>query len=129
MPMARQAGNWLHTYMKYTARTEPPRLFKLWCGISAIASVLERKVWMPLWDVNIYANMYIVIIGPSGSRKGTAMSPAIGLLNQVGINLSAKSTTREALIRKMKQVSTEFTDLKTDKSLSQDRQTDKPNLC
>ncbi len=43
--------------------------------------------------------MYIVLVGPSGSRKGTAMGPGRRLLNNLGIKIAAESTTREALVR------------------------------
>jgi hypothetical protein len=46
--------------------------------------------------------MYIVLVGPSGSRKGTAMRPGRMLLDDVGIKVAANSITREALIRELK---------------------------
>jgi hypothetical protein len=45
--------------------------------------------------------MYIVLVGPSGSRKGTAMRPAFELLNMLGIRMSAEAITREALIQEL----------------------------
>ena len=42
--------------------------------------------------------MYIVLVGPSGCRKGTAMGPGYSFLRKVGAKLSAEATTREALI-------------------------------
>lgn len=46
----------------------------------------------------LFPNMYIVLVGPSGCRKGTAMGPGYTFLRKTGIKLSAEATTREALI-------------------------------
>lgn len=78
-------------------------MFRLWSGISTIAACLQRKVSLPLGLLTIYPNEYIVLVGPSGSRKGTAMEPAYSILNDLGIKLSFESTTREALIRALAQ--------------------------
>ena len=42
--------------------------------------------------------MYVILIGPSGTRKSTAMSIGYELLKRQGIFLAAESVTREALI-------------------------------
>ena len=93
-------NNWLESYLIFTDNSEPSVLFKHWSGVSVIAAALERKCFLE-WDALIYPNMYIVLIGPSGCRKGTAMAPALALLRDLGIYISADSITREAFIRKM----------------------------
>jgi len=54
---------------------------------------------------NIYPNLYIVLVGPSGSRKGTAMGPGYKMLSDLGIKMAAEAITREALIRELKKSS------------------------
>ena len=53
--------------------------------------------------MQIFPNLYIVLVGPSGSRKGTAMGPGFKMLNELGIKMAAESITREALIRELKE--------------------------
>lgn len=96
--MPRILPDWLDSYMDFVDMTEPPILFKEWCAISTIAACLKRKCWME-WETQVYPNMYIVLIGPSASKKGTAMFPAASFLREVGIKLAAESLTREALIK------------------------------
>lgn len=96
----RKVGDWLTGYLEFCDNQEPPELFKTWTGISAICSVLQRKCWM-VFESQIYPNMYIVLVGPSASRKGTAMRPARKLLKNLGINMAAEAITREALIREL----------------------------
>jgi hypothetical protein len=63
--------------------------YNLWCGISCIASCLQRKCycnWGPLVGY-AYPNLYIALVGPPGGRKGTAMRPAKTMLQDLEIRL------------------------------------------
>ena len=70
-----------------------------------IAACLQRKVSIPWGMFNIYPNLYIVLVGPSGCRKGTAMGPGLKMLNDLGIKMAAEATTRESLIRELRKTS------------------------
>lgn len=102
--MSRQLEDFLTGYLRYTEKTEPPTQFHLWSGISAIASALQRKVYVVRGAERIYANQYIVLIGASGRcRKGVAFSIVQDLVREVAaIKATAESITREALIRDLK---------------------------
>lgn len=63
--------------------------------------------------MDIYPNMYVVLVGPSGCRKGTAMTPGLKLLREMKIKVAAESITREALIRELKQSNDTQVDTKT----------------
>lgn len=67
-----------------------------------IAASLQRKCSLEWGTFTLYPNMYIVLVGPSGCRKGTAMGPGYNLLRGLGIKLAAEAITREALIRELK---------------------------
>lgn len=60
---------------------------------------------MPWGFFSIYPNLYIALVGPSGSRKGTAMSLGQPFLLDLGVKLAAEAITREALIRELRQSS------------------------
>ena len=81
-------------------------MYRLWTGISVIAACLRRKCILQWGTLDIYPNMYIVLVGPSGKcRKGTAMNQGMFFLREMGITLAAESITREALIRELKEAS------------------------
>jgi hypothetical protein len=67
-----------------------------------IAAMLQRKVSLPWGHFSIFPNLYIVLVGPSGSRKGTAMNLGYPFLRELGIRMSAEAITREALIKELK---------------------------
>lgn len=92
--------DWLEGYIDYTKNSEPPYTFHLWVAISILSSVLQRKCKLPWGSLLFYPNIYVVLVAPSGeARKGTAMGPAFEFLTDLGVNLTAEATTREALIR------------------------------
>lgn len=97
--MKRLLDDWVDAYLEYTAETEPATLFRCWTAISVIAAALQRKCYLQWGTETWYPNMYIVLCGPSGSRKGTAMKPGRALLDEIGIKMAAESVTRERLIQ------------------------------
>lgn len=102
--MERQLPDYLSTYIKFTEKTEPPTNYHIWTCLSVIAAAMQRKCYLRWGFKTLYPNLYIVLIGPSGCRKGTAMNVGKDLLLDItGVNLSSESVTREALIRDMKE--------------------------
>lgn len=103
--MSRMLPDWIEGYLEYTKFSEAPYSFRLWSAISAIASALQRKVWLNWGMLTYYPNLYIVLVGPSGARKGTGMTPALKIIRQAGIKIAGNATTREALIQELAQSS------------------------
>lgn len=91
-------NDWLEAYQEYVDYSEAPLIYRIWVSISCVASALERKCWI-VWDGKLFPNMYIVLVGHSGIKKGTAMTPGLDILRAVGINISANDSSRQALIR------------------------------
>ena len=97
---SRQCNDWRDSYLTFTANSEPPYTYRLWCGISVIAACLKRKCVLNWGTLTLYPNMYVVLVGPSGRcRKGTAMNQGMWFMREMGIKMAAESITREALIR------------------------------
>lgn len=99
MDQIRKCKDWIDSYIQFTENSEPPLLYRTWVAISVIAATLQRKTFLQ-WHSELYPNMYVVLVGPPGKcRKGTAMTPGYRLLNDKGIRMAAEATTRESLIR------------------------------
>lgn len=113
--LTRKLPDWIEAFMLYTDNTEPPTLFRKWTAISTIASALQRKVRVE-WgtDLTFYPNLYIVLVGPSATGKGTAMSPALNIINEVpAVRMSAQATSLQALIRRLKETNLTDIDMET----------------
>jgi len=80
--------NWLADFLRWTLpRSEAKESFIFWTGLFTLASVLRRHVriskdYLGSWEV--YPYMYLLFVGPSGSRKTTTANYNIELLNEVG---------------------------------------------
>lgn len=113
----RKLDDWIDTYMQFTENTEPPTLFRFWTAISVLASALQRKCFVQ-WGSSLlfYPNLYIILVGPSGVRKGTAMNPGLDLIEDIGkIKVAAQATSLQALIRRLKETNYQDPDLNTGK--------------
>lgn len=97
--MERQVDNWLDGFMEYTKELESPKIYRLWVGLSVLAAVAQRKIMLRWGHEIVYPNLYVVLVGPAGARKGTAMRPGQEMLEELGVKLAAESVTREALIQ------------------------------
>jgi len=119
MPNKRNLPDWLDAFMLLTEESEPPMLYRKWAGISAVASALQRKVNVDLGiSLTFYPNFYIVLVGPSATGKGTAMKFAYDIIESIAnIRMTAQSTSRQALIRRMKDVNLTDTDLETGRQI------------
>lgn len=102
--MARILEDWLSTYVAYASKTtEPPMAYHWWVGVSILAGALQRRVYFQAGFDTLYPNLYIILVGPSGTaRKGTACSIGLDLLRQMSrIRVVADSLTKQALIQTM----------------------------
>ena len=62
--------------MEYVQKTESPEVFHFWTSLFLISSVVGRKCVFRMGDMNILLNLYIILVGPSGVRKSTAIDLA-----------------------------------------------------
>jgi hypothetical protein len=111
----RNLSDWINGFIEYTANSEAPYSYRKWTAISCVASALQRKCRIE-WGTGItwYPNMYIVLVGPSAARKGTAMSPGLEILEAIGtIKIAANSTSLQALIKRLKDTNHNDPDLET----------------
>ena len=100
----RRAGFWLDTYMAYTQQAEAPDSYHLWSAISAVAACLQRKVWLNWGFFNVYPNLYIILVGPPGTRKNTAIDIAMDLIQDIKtVHFSADCTTGPSLVEAIKE--------------------------
>ena len=98
--MERTLDNWLTGFLYWKRRSEAPLSYRTWVGLSVIAASLQRKCWCKI-EGKVFPNMFVVLVGPSGVRKGTAMDPGQAILRAAKIKLASTTVTREGLIRSL----------------------------
>lgn len=73
-------NEFLQAYLEYVRQTEPPLLMHVWSAIGAVAACMGRHVSLPVGVGNLFANNYILLVGPPGTRKSTAIKFATRLV-------------------------------------------------
>lgn len=86
----RALANWLDSYMLYNFNTEPPLLYHKWCGLWTIGAALRRKCFFD-WHERVYPNQFILLVGPSGAKKGTALDPVEILTESLNVKVAPDS--------------------------------------
>lgn len=67
-------NSFLQEYLEYVEETETPRIMHVWAALSGVGACLGRRVQLPFGITNIYANMFVLLVGPPGVRKSTAIN-------------------------------------------------------
>ena len=97
--------NWIQAYLAYTAESESPEEYHKWVAFSVIAGALRRQVFFNMSYFQLYANQFVVLVGPPGRcKKSTSMRIGRTILGGVpGIKFTTDSVTRERLIQDLTQ--------------------------
>lgn len=95
-------GSWLDNYLTYVKDTESPLDYNKWCGISVLGASLKRRVFMQRGFYQLFPNQYVVLVGPPGIGKGTAITPAIALAKRAQtVNYLSDRITAEKIIERL----------------------------
>ena len=108
--MPRILGNWLSSYLEYTAGTEAPRMMHFYVGVSTLAGVLRKHVWVDMVRFKWVPNFYVILVAPPGIiSKTTTMDYGMDLLKRVpGIKFGPDVITWQALVTKFAEAREEF---------------------
>lgn len=94
--------NFLRDYSIFVSGNESPPIYHLWCGLSALSSLISRRVWTNQGFFFVHTNMYIILVGDPGIKKSTAMKIARNLIREIpNIPIAPTAPTKEALLRSM----------------------------
>lgn len=94
--------DFISLYLHHVGISEVPQQWHLWACISLLAAAVADRVWVPLGPRKVYPNLYVFLLGESGSGKEFAINTAAELaaIFEV-INLYAGSATKQALFDEM----------------------------
>ena len=74
---------WIAAYLDYTKDSEAPQLYHLWTGLSVLAGALRRNVWVDRVKYTIFPNLYVMLVGPTGTGKSAALNTGFRILRKV----------------------------------------------
>jgi len=91
--------SFLDFYLHYTKETEPPYNYARWCAIAGVGAILGRNFYLQFGRDRIHTNLYVMLVGESGSRKSTAIRSMRKLLFASGYKtIAADKTTKEKFL-------------------------------
>lgn len=101
--MARRLKDWLSAYCEYASFGEAPRRMAFWCGVSAVAGALRRRVWLDMAYFKWFPNFYVILVAPPGIvSKSTTAAVAMNLLRQIpNIRFGPDVVTWQALVQSL----------------------------
>lgn len=100
--MSRKLASFVDGFLRYTEGRGSPAIYRKWTAIFLVAAALERKAWITTAKGVLYANQYILLIGPAGVGKSLCTSLAYSLLAdirtpEITIHLAPTSVTKASL--------------------------------
>ena len=96
--------DWIDSFLEETSGAVSPTIFRLWCGISTVASTLQRDVWIRTDGGTIYPNLYTSLVAPPGVGKRQAMDSVREiLLSQDNIYLARSNMTRASFVDELQE--------------------------
>jgi len=68
--------DWIDDFLDNTNGIASPEIFRLWAGISALAGLLERRIWMVTSSTLpvVYPNLFVLLVAPPAVGKSLVLS-------------------------------------------------------
>lgn len=87
-----ESGVALREYLTLYEESESPRTFLMWSLIAAAAGLVGKNAHLQLGELRVFPNLYVILIGPSGVRKSSAISMMTKLLESTTIYFGPTDT-------------------------------------
>ena len=99
---------WIDEVLKCTSESEAPERYFWWSAICTISAITRRKIYLSRGGLyRLYPNVYVVLVGPSGLRKGNPIDLSKKLVDRVdNTKLISGRSSIEAVIRELGKVYT-----------------------
>lgn len=102
----RRLTDWLGAFLDYTHQAESPINYLRWTGLSTLAAVAQRKIFMESTLFFAHTNIYVVLTGPPGTKKSTAIRQGRKLLKKIPtINMSSDAPSVVGIMDDFKEIS------------------------
>jgi hypothetical protein len=74
--------SFIRDFLTYNQGSESPKPYVLWTAYGLLSAAIGRRVWLDLTHFRVMANVYILLIGPSGGRKTASLDKGVDLLKE-----------------------------------------------
>lgn len=99
--------SWLDKFLEATQESEAPELYFKWSGLATIAAIVKNNVYLNRFHYILYPNIYVMLIGRSGLRKGIPILYAKKIVEKINnTRVIAGRNSIEAIIRELSSAET-----------------------
>jgi len=95
--MSRRLDNWVETYMEYTKPYEAPTAFHRYTAYFTLSAAIQRRVFLSAGKLEWTPNLFVILVGPAGVRKSSAISVGKKLLKELDIDVTTNDATHQSL--------------------------------
>jgi len=78
-------GDWLSNTVHLHSEFEPPMRYYYWSCLSIVSAALKDRVFLDRFSYKLYPNIYVILFGPSGVKKGPPISLAKDVVTRLEI--------------------------------------------
>lgn len=82
LDLSKLSNPFLKLHLRYVEKTEPPKMFHIWSALTAISACMQRHIYLDLGFGRVYGNLYVLLVGPPGTRKSTSIKLATRIMRQ-----------------------------------------------
>lgn len=68
--------SWIDEIVDSTVEAESPERFQYWASVAALSAVVKKNVYLDKFYYKLYPNIYVMLVGKSGVRKGNPVTLA-----------------------------------------------------
>jgi hypothetical protein len=91
--------DFITSFVAFTGGFPSPELFRRWTAIAGLAAALERRVWARVSGLQLYPNLYCLLVAPPGVGKTVALDPLRDLWRGTKkLYVAPNSTTKASLL-------------------------------
>jgi Protein of unknown function (DUF3987) len=103
MPRRALSKNWILAYNEAISKiSEAPGQYNIWAAIAVVSAVLKNHVRLARGPYTVNPNQYIILVGPPGVGKGTAIHPAFEIPKRLGlINTISDRVTAQKIVERL----------------------------
>ena len=93
---------WIDKLLTATEESESPRDYYFWAGLAALSAVSANNIYLDRYFYKLWPNVYVILVGRSGLRKGPPIALAKILVEAVeNTRVFAGRSSIEAIIAEL----------------------------
>lgn len=98
------SSGWFADYFRFSANSEVPFAYHVFCSLLLVGASFGRRIWLDMGYFQIFPPMGVILLGPSGVKKTTAIDIATDICIRSNLTgIYAEKITPEALALSMSQ--------------------------